>query len=326
MRHGLSTPEPSTPDERATSPETPRGRRQWYAHRFNSATSLRLILGIIPRVPRMLVPPIAVLTTAICLACMARERRATARNLRRILGARGWRLGVAVWRQFYSFSRFMVSYCDLPRLTPDALRARLGGTAALEARLRDALARGRGAIVLSAHLGNWEIGARVLALCGARVNVVMIPDRASAAERWLMRVRDTGQVRALPVGDSPASSLALRAALARNEVIAVQGDRVVGGRALTVDLFGAPFRVPLGPFLLAYLCDVPLLPAFVVQEGWWRWRGVAGEPIRFPRSADRDADLIAGARQYAACLEESVRAHPDQWFNFYDLWTAEDDR
>ena len=326
MRHGLSTPEPSTPDERATSPETPRERRRWYAHRFNSATSLRLILGIIPRVPRPLVPPIGVITTAICLACMARERRATARNLRRILGARGWRLGVAVWRQFYSFSRFMVAYCDLPRLTPDTLRARLDAATALETRLRDALAHGRGAIVLTAHLGNWEVGARALELCGARVNVVMVPDRASAAERWLIRVRDTGNVRLLRVGDNPASTLALRAALARNEIVAIQADRVVGDRALTVDLFGAPFRVPLGPFLLAYLFDAPLLPAFVVQEGWWRWRGVSDAPIRFPRSADRDADLLAGARQYAARLEACVRAHPDQWFNFYDLWAAEDGR
>jgi KDO2-lipid IV(A) lauroyltransferase len=326
MRHGLSTPEPSIPDERATSPETPRGRRRWYAHRFNSATSLRLILGIIPRVPRPLVPPIGVLTTAICLACMTRERRATARNLRRILGARGWRLGVAVWRQFYSYSRFMVSYCDLLHLTPDSLRARLDPTAGIDAQMRDALARGRGVIVLTAHLGNWEVGARVLALSGARVNVVMAPDRASAAERWLMRVRETGNVRALRVGDNPASTLALRAALARNEVVAIQGDRMLGDRALTVDLFGAPFRVPLGPFLLAYLCDAPLLPAFIVQDGWWRWRGVVGAPIRFARGADRDADLLAAARQYAAHLEKSVRAYPDQWFNFYDLWAAEDGR
>src|SRR5262245_15611916 len=136
MRHGLSTPEPSIPDARATSAETPRARRRWYAHRFNSATSLRLILGIIPRVPRALVPPIGVVTTAVCLACMTRERRAASRNLARILGVRGWRLRAAVWRLFYSFSRFMVSYCDLPRLTPGDLRARLGDVSTLEAGVR----------------------------------------------------------------------------------------------------------------------------------------------------------------------------------------------
>jgi KDO2-lipid IV(A) lauroyltransferase len=281
---------------------------------------LRLILGIIPRVPRRIVPAIGIVTTAICLACMRQERRAAARNLRRILGAGGPRLWRGVWRQFYAFSRFMVSYCDLPHLTPGGLRDRLAGLPDGETRLRQALDGGRGAVVLTAHIGNWEAGVRLLAICGAPVNVVMRPDRASAAERWLMRRRASRGIRVLRVGVGPADLLPLRAALARNEVVAMQGDRVAGERSIPIDLFGAPFPLPAGPFLLAYLCDAPLLPAFVVQEGWWRWRCEIGLPVRFPRTDNRDGDIAAGAAQYAAALEDVVRRHPDQWFNFYDLW------
>lgn len=296
--------------------------RRWYTHGWNTTTSLRLILTIIPCVPRLLVPAFGVVTTSLCMASMARERKAAARNLRRILGVGGWRLWRRLFALFYNFSRFMVGYCDL---LPDAggrertVRADPEG----QARLEQALLGGRGLIVLTAHLGDWEVGARLLERSGARVNVVMRIERTNAAERWLVRSRRKGGVRILDPARSSEGILALRACLARNEVLAMQGDRAPGERTLPVELFGAPFPFPLGPFLLAYGCDAPLLPAFVVQEGWWRSRSEVGEPIRFPRSADRDADLEAGARQYARQLERVVRRHPDQWFNFYDLWPRE---
>jgi lauroyl/myristoyl acyltransferase len=296
---------------------------RWYRHRFNTATSLRLILTIVPRVPRPLVPALGTVTTAVCLASMGAERRAAARNLRRILGASGWKVRASVWRLFYSFSRFMVSYCDLLRLSPDALDARLTPDPAGEARVAECLARGRGLIVLTAHLGNWEVGVRALERSGVPVNVVMRIERSNPAERWLQQVRARSGARVLDPTAAPEAILNLRAALARNEILAMQGDRASSERTLVADLFGAPFAFPVGPFLLAYACDAPLLPAFVLQDGWQRFRSSIGSPIRFPRSGDRDADLAAGVAQYARALEQVVREHPHQWFNFYELWPGE---
>jgi predicted LPLAT superfamily acyltransferase len=293
---------------------------RWYTHGWNTTTSLRLILTIVPRVPRRLVPFFGVVTTAICFAGMNRERKAAARNLRRILGRGGWRLRRAAWSLFYNFSRFMVSYCDLSSMTPEWLGSRLASDPSGEVRIRAALLRGNGVVALTAHLGNWEVAVRMLQVAGRPVRVAMQLERANAAERWLNRLREKGGVRVLEVGQDPGSALALRAALARNEIVAMQGDRAPSDRVVEVDLFGAPFRFPLGPFLLAYGCDAPLIPAFVVQDGWWRWRSEVGEPVRFPRTDDRHADIVAGVSQYAAQLERVVRRHPDQWFNFYDLW------
>lgn len=292
----------------------------WYTHRWNSTTALRLILTIIPRTPRWLVPAVAVVTTAVCITYMKRERQAARRNLRRILGGGGWRLYCGVWRLFYNFSRFMVGYCDLSRLTAGQLRERVWEDPQGEGRIREALARGNGLIVLTAHVGNWEVGTRLLALNDARVNLVMRLERGNAAERWLTRIRQKDGVRLVRIGDGGDGAIALRAALARNEILAMQGDRTPGEHVLTPELFGAPFPLPLGPFLLAYACGAPLLPAFVLQDGWGQWRSYVRAPVRFPRTDDRGADLSAGALEYARELETVVRDHPDQWFNFYDLW------
>ena len=300
--------------------------RDWYTHRWNTATALRLILNIIPRVPRPLVPPIGVVTTAVCVCYMRRERAAARRNLSRILGTDGWPVHRAVWRLFYNFSRFMVSYCELPHLTPERLRSRLVADHQDGTPIRDALSRGNGAIALTAHLGNWEAGIRLLALTGTPVSVVMQIERSNPSAGMLLGLREQDSIRILDVGEGPDGILALRAALARNEIVAMQGDRFTGGHFLNGELFGAPFRFPAGPFLFGYGCRAPIIPAFVVQEGWWRWRREICAPVQFPRTGNRDADLSAGVAQYAAHLERVVRRYPDQWFNFFDLWLGAENR
>jgi KDO2-lipid IV(A) lauroyltransferase len=145
-------------------------------------------------------------------------------------------------------------------------------------------------------------------------------DGTNPVEARLVTLRQSGNVRVIPVGDDPASILALRAALGRNEILAVQGDRPSGSRSLFAPVLGAPLPFPVGPFVLAYLTGAPLFPAFFLQEGWWRFRSEIHERIAFPRTGNRDADLAAGAAAYGAVLEDMLRRYPDQWFTFYDAW------
>jgi predicted LPLAT superfamily acyltransferase len=297
--------------------------RRWHSHAWNTETSLSLIRGIIPKVPRWLVPAIAVPTTALCFAYMRNERRAARKNLTRI-GIQGMKLHGATWRLFYNFSKFMVSYCELGDLTAEEVRSRASHAGPDLDRIARGISGGRGVIVLTAHLGNWEAGLRLLEGAGAPVNVAMRIDHANPVEARLVTLRQSRSIHVIPVGDDPSSVLALRAALGRNEILAVQGDRPSGSRSLFAPVFGAPLPLPIGPFLLAYLTGAPLLPAFFLQEGWWRFRSEIHEAIAFPRTGDRNADLAAGAASYGAVLEGMLRRHPDQWFCFYDAWQPPD--
>jgi predicted LPLAT superfamily acyltransferase len=114
----------------------------------------------------------------------------------------------------------------------------------------------------------------------------------------------------------PTIALELVAALRRGEVVAVQGDRALGTRGdVMFPFFGRPAPFPLGPFVLARAVGVPLVPAFCVLGESYRYTVKVVAPIVVRRGEEEDA-----ARAWVASLEDIVRRHPTQWFNFFDVW------
>jgi predicted LPLAT superfamily acyltransferase len=123
----------------------------------------------------------------------------------------------------------------------------------------------------------------------------------------------------------PGSTLAaldVLGILREGGIVAVKGDRVVDGRNAEVPFLGGRIRVPTGPYLLAALAGVPVVPLACFKEGVRTCRVVAGEPWTpvLRGRATRDEDLAASARTFAAHLEAWARRWPLQWYNFHDLW------
>src|SRR5262249_55868672 len=134
---------------------------------------------------------------------------------------------------------------------------------------------GRGLVVVTAHLGNWELAGRMLARDGARPTHVVVEAEADpAVERFLRG----GQASVRFVTRSaPTTSLALVAALRRGEIVAVQGDRALGTRGdVPHPFFGAPALFPIGPFLLARAALAPGVPALCLLQRVRRFRCVLG--------------------------------------------------
>ena len=127
-----------------------------------------------PWLPRFLHPPLAAVTALIFFLLLKRERRAVAGNLRRISGKRGFALQWKVYRVFYSFCDFMVSYCYVPRATHSQLLSMLADKERGVAKIDQCLAAGNGLIVWTAHLGNSEFASRLLEMHGRPVNVARV--------------------------------------------------------------------------------------------------------------------------------------------------------
>jgi KDO2-lipid IV(A) lauroyltransferase len=117
------------------------------------------------------------------------------------------------------------------------------------------------------------------------------------------------------------ATIELLQALGRNEIVAIQGDRVYHPRSSAATrFFGAIAEFPLGPFLLSQVSGAPVLPGFVVRSGWLRYRVLMGEPILPASSGNRDEDQRNGLLQAVRFLEAQLSDYYDQWVNFFDFW------
>jgi KDO2-lipid IV(A) lauroyltransferase len=288
---------------------------RWYTHRLNRPAVYRagaLVAGALPRSLRL---ALAAALAPRVSAWFPAERQRVGANVARVRPGAGAAERAALVDDV--FRHFALCFADLVTTNrrwrrPDRLVARIEGDEHLHA----AVADGRGLVLLTAHLGNWELGGRLLAArLGRPTHVIVATEADPGVERFLRG--GPSPVRFVRRGD-PTAMVPLVAALRRGEIVALQGDRALGTRGdALVDFFGAPAPFPLGPFVLGRAAGVPVVPAFCLLDGGRRYTVVMAAPIRV--EADGDAPALA---RWVQVLEAMVRRAPEQWFNFYDVWSA----
>jgi lauroyl/myristoyl acyltransferase len=289
--------------------DRPAHRPRWYSHAYNRADFYRLAarLGWLPRPARL---ALARQLGRFAKRRMPVELAAVRNTLARVTGATGSRLEALTVDTFTDFAMCFSDLVSTNRQPASRLvrHVAIGGD---EGRFRPPEG---GFISPSAHLGNWELAGRLLAGRAARTtHVVVAEEEARELEQWVRR--DGDGVRFV-TRSRPTVSLELVAALRRGEVVAVQGDRALGTRGdVLIPFFGKPAPFPLGPYLLASAVGAPMVPAFCLLGADHRYIIKVLEPIRVPRGGEEEA-----ARAWVAVLEEVVREHPTQWFNFFDIW------
>jgi lauroyl/myristoyl acyltransferase len=295
---------------------------RWYQHRFHSVPILQLMFRSMEMIPRFLHPPLAVATALFFCCVLKKERRAVAKNLRQVTGSRGLSLYWKVYRVFYSFSDSMVSYCYIPQASHEQLLSMLVSDDWGSETIDKYLSAGNGVILWTAHLGNSEFASRLLEMHGRPVNVARVVED-SPAEKMLREKMASERLRVVDLKKGPAATLELLAALRRNEIVAIQGDRVYNPRHnVELPFFSKSVAFPVGPFLLAQVSGAPVLPGFAIREGWLRYRMIGGEPILPGNTDSLEAGQQAALAQAVRFLEAQLVVHYDQWVNFFDFWRA----
>jgi len=247
-------------------------------------------------------------------------RTAIAANLEAVLGPCGWwERQRRIYRTFWTFA-----WCLSERYERLCTDRELSIEAEGLDGWRELAASGQGFVLVTAHLGAWEVGSMLPeARDGRRIHVVREAETDPRAQRFiegLIRQRG-GELYTTHFAENPQLGVDLLDALRRGEIVALQGDRPrAGGRTAEVSLFGRSFHLPVGPAALARAAGVPLVPVFVAREGRLRYRCWLQRPIHVARSADRRRDVGEALARFAADLEAAIRRDPHQWFCFRALW------
>ena len=172
-------------------------------------------------------------------------------------------------------------------------------------------------------MGNWEFASRLLAMHGP-VNVARVVED-KPAEIMLRNLMASERLKTVDLKGGVPATIELLQALRRNEIVAIQGDRVYQRHTLEVPFFSQPTSFPLGPFLLSQVSGAPVLPVFVIRRGWLRYHALMGDPIpavpsRRHMPATTMPRLYEAMCQAVRFLEKTLTTHYDQWMNFFDFW------
>jgi len=190
----------------------------------------------------------------------------------------------------------------------------------------DQLGAARGAIVLTAHMGNYDLGAALFAEKFHReIRMVRAPEAdPETAQHLSASLEKAGAVKIDYNTAGALLSFDLLKALRDGEIVSIQGDRVEGKVAqTTARLFDSEVRLPNGPFVLSLVAGVPIYPLFIARSGYRSYQILVREPIQVLRSGgDREEDIEKAVAQWCAVLEEILAQFWDQWFAFTPIFPA----
>ena len=281
----------------------------------------RAIDWIILNVPAWLHPTLIFISTLFFFFKAGPARKAVAQNLKAVLpGSSPFVNQLRAFRTFHNFG-WMLTDAAVHRLLRSEFDYELEG----ENFLRD-LAVSKGAIVLTAHMGNYDLGAAIFAEKFQReIRMVRAPEPDPGAAQHVDLALEQSSAGAVKVEYSNAGtalSFDLLAALRKGEIISIQGDRIVGDVARAVTpMFGRDVALPSGPFVLSFAAETPIYPLFIARSGFRKYKIITRQPIFAQRGkGGRDAQIESAMQQWSCVLEETIRRYWPQWYAFTPIF------
>ena len=295
-------------------------RSRWDPTSRGFSLGWRLVLGVVRGLGRK---PATLLARAVSLWYVPFAPRAGLQGyLARVLPQEpAWR---ARARIYGNFAEALVDRMAWAQSGPSAFRYEREGAEVMV----EAFKNRQGAILLSSHAGNIECAAGP-DRNDERVKILHILRFAAAVDYGqavLASMDPKWRPHLIAVNRAEGySALTVLRVLREGGVVAMHGDRLIDERIVTVDLLGAPCRVPAGPWLLAALARVPVIVVGCFKEDSDTFQVVSSAPMTcvFDRKRPREEQIAAWAQAYADQIGTWVTRWPHQWYNFHDLWSQE---
>lgn len=246
-----------------------------------------------------------------------KDREAVVNNLKVIFGSAYGeeRLNEMAREVFRNFAKYLADFFRFSKVDLDYIKknVKVEGLGNIDT----ALSRGKGVILLSAHIGNWELGGSVLSLIGYPLNAVVLTHQDRKINDFFTRQRMLGRVRPIEIG------LGLRncySVLKANGLLAVLGDRDFSKNGIYADFFERPTLIPKGPSIFSHRMGSAIVPIFMIREPNDTFRLIAEEPIFPDQSEDEKNALKTLTRKYLPIIESYIKRYPVQWYVFRDIW------
>ena len=228
---------------------------------------------------------------------------------------------IKLFRNYGLYLRDYVLIHDLTKENYQETVASEIGTEYIEKALDD----GNGAILITPHLGNWELGGVTFALRGCPIHALTLKDTEDKVQKYRDEVRGSIGIKTIHVDPNDHGTILKMARLLKdNQVIAMLGDRLVGGKKSEVTFFERKVFFPSGAFALAQATGAPIIPVFITLREDNKYDAWMEKPIVVKREAgiSNDELITRKTQELATVFEKNIRKYPDQWYQFFDYWST----
>lgn len=184
--------------------------------------------------------------------------------------------------------------------------------------------RDKGFILLTAHVGNWQIAMTALRRFDKPVYLMMRPEDNIAVKQALNIDNEEEKVKIIFTDDSLGGVIEAMKAIKQGSIVSIMGDRTYGYSATEASFLGEVVRFPYGAFSIAAAVQCPVVVLLSAKVGEKKYIVDVSRIIPAPAGVrgKKNEELQGATQEFARYLEEYVMAYPFQWFVFRDIWTS----
>lgn len=218
-----------------------------------------------------------------------------------------------VFRSYYTFGQTLIDKISISAGLREKFTYEFDGVEIL----KKLLAEQKGGVLISAHIGNFEIAEHFFGEIDLdfKINLITTDLEHTAIKNYLETIAKKPAVKFIIVRDDMSHIFDINTALSRNELVCFTGDRYFEGvKCLSQNLLGETARFPAGPFLIASRLKVPVVFVYVMKEANLHYHLYARE------AEVKHRDEQALLRAYTESVEAMLEKYPLQWFNYFDFW------
>jgi len=221
-----------------------------------------------------------------------------------------------LYRNYYLLGQTLIDKIAVMSGTPEKFTFDFDG----EENLHTITSMQKGGLLLSAHIGNWDIAGHLLKRLNTRINIVMFDGEHQKIKEYLTTVTGKSSANIIVIKNDLSHIYEIADAFKNNELVCMHADRFIeGNKTITTDFLGEPARFPLGPFLLAAKFKVPVSFVFALKETALHYHFFATGAKDYS-AYDKETLISQMLSDFAKEMETKVEAYPEQWFNYYNFW------
>ena len=216
---------------------------------------------------------------------------------------------------FRNFAKYLIDFLRMSKINKKYILNRIK----IEGRenLDKALSSGKGVIILTAHLGNWELGGGVVGRLGYPLNAIALNHKNTKVNDFFLNQRACCNVTVIPIGSHLKRCFNV---LRNNELLAIVGDRDFSSSGIKANFFGKETILPKGPAVFSIKTGAPIVPTMIIRTKDNTHRVIFEEPVLPDVESDKKKRVRNTVEKYILVIEKYIRAFPDQWSVFRKMW------